>query len=100
MFKPPKKKCDDPKCPFHGRLSLRRQVLDGTVVSDKMNRTVVVMRKYVYRVPKYRRYEWRRSRILAHNPPCINARNGEEVKIASCRPISKNVKFVIVERLG
>lgn len=98
--KPPKKRCEDKKCPFHGRVSIRKQMIEGTVVSAKMQRTVIVLREYVHYVPKYMRYERRRSRIPAHNPPCINAKVGDRVRVASCRPLSKTVKFVVVERLG
>jgi small subunit ribosomal protein S17 len=42
---PPKESCEDPKCPFHGKLSVRGQMMDGVVVSDKMTNTVVVTRK-------------------------------------------------------
>jgi small subunit ribosomal protein S17 len=59
---------------------------------------VVVEREYLHYVPKYMRYERRRSRIHAHNPPCINAKVGDRVKIAECRPISKTVSFVVIEK--
>lgn len=94
---PPTKQCDDPKCPFHGMLSVRGQVLRGTVVSSKMDKTVVVLRTYEKRMPKYERYEKRRSKIHAHNPACINAKEGDKVTIAECRPLSKTKSFVIVE---
>ena len=42
----PQKECNDPKCPFHGTLPVRGQVFSCTVVSDKMENTVVVMRKF------------------------------------------------------
>ena len=38
--------------------------------------------------------------MLAHNPPCIGAVGGDRVTIAECRPISKEVNFVVVEREG
>jgi small subunit ribosomal protein S17 len=57
-----------------------------------------VEREYLHYVPKYMRYERRRSRIHAHNPPCINAKVGDRVKIAECRPISKTVSFVVIEK--
>ncbi len=96
--KPPKGTCDDPLCPFHGTLSVRGRVLEGVVVSAKMTRTVVVRRDYLHYVPKYMRYERRRSHIPAHNPPCIDAKEGDWVKIAECRPISKTVSFVVIEK--
>jgi small subunit ribosomal protein S17 len=99
VLKKPKKTCKDRNCPFHGELPVRGRVLEGTVVSAKMNKTVIVQRDYLHYVPKYKRYERRRSRIPSHNPPCINAKEGDRVKIAECRPISKTVSFVVIERL-
>jgi len=95
----PKKACEDRNCPFHGGLSVRRKFLDGRVVSAKMMKTVTVERDYQQYDPKYMRYEKRRSRILAHSPPCLEVREGDRVKVAECRPISKEVAFVVVEKL-
>jgi small subunit ribosomal protein S17 len=97
--KAPKKSCDDRNCPFHGALSVRRKFMDGKVVSAKMIKTVTVERNFQEYNPKYTRYEKRRSRILAHSPPCLEVREGDRVKIAECRPISKEVAFVVVEKL-
>jgi len=94
----PQKSCDDIYCPFHGSLSVRGKILRGVVASSKMRRTVVVERDISHYVPKYMRYEKRRSRINAHNPPCIDAKEGDNVRIAECRPLSKTVSFVIVEK--
>jgi small subunit ribosomal protein S17 len=98
-FKKPKKSCDDVNCPFHGKLSVRGRVLQGTVATAKMDKTVVVERDYLFYVPKFKRYERRHSRISSHNPPCIDAKEGDKVVIAECRPVSKTVSFVVVERL-
>ena len=99
-FKKPRKTCDDRNCPFHGTLSTRGRVMEGVVVSAKMDKTVVVRRDYLKYVPKFKRYERRHSHIPAHNPPCINIKEGNRVKIAECRPISKTVSFVVVEKVG
>ncbi|MCD1293504.1 30S ribosomal protein S17 [Methanocella sp. CWC-04] len=93
----PQEECADPNCPFHGTLSVRGQLLEGVVVSSKMDKTVVVQREYLKRNIKYDRYEKRRSKIHAHNPPCIDAKEGDKVTIAECRPLSKTKTFVIVE---
>jgi len=98
--KPSKRTCDDPDCPFHGTLSVRGKVLDGVVVSDKMAKTVVVERDYLHPVRKYMRYERRRSHIKAHMPPCMDIKVGDKVKIFECRPLSKSVAFVVVEKIG
>ena len=97
--KTPKKPCDDRNCPFHGHLSVRRKFLDGKVVSAKMTKTVTVERDFLEYVKKYTRYEKRRSRIMAHSPPCLELHEGDKVRIAECRPISKEVAFVVVEKV-
>ena len=95
----PDRACDDPECPFHGSLSIRGRILEGTVISAKMDRTVIVRRDFLKYVPKYKRYERRHSHIPAHNPPCMNAADNSRVRIAECRPISKTVSFVVVEKV-
>lgn len=99
-FKQPKKTCNDPKCPFHGSLSVRGRVLEGVVHSAKMEKTVIVDREYMQFSPKFVRYERRHGHIPSHNPPCIDAKEGDRVKIAECRPLSKTVSFVVVEKIG
>ena len=96
----PKQECNDVKCPFHGRLSLRGRQLTGTVTSTKMRKTAVIEFQTLHFLRKYERYEKRRTRLKVHNPQCINAREGEIVKIMECRPLSKTKNFVIIQKLG
>ncbi len=96
--KVPERECDDVNCPFHGKLPVRGQIIEGVVVSDRAAKTVVVQRTYLKKIWKYERYEPRRSKIHAHNPPCISARVGDTVKIMECRPLSKTKSFVVVEK--
>jgi small subunit ribosomal protein S17 len=95
-----KKTCNDQNCPFHGTLSVRGRALEGFIVSAKMDKTVIVRRDYLNYIPKYKRYERRRSHTPAHNPPCIKAEAGDKVRIAECRPISKTVSFTVIEKSG
>jgi len=99
FFNKPKKTCDDRNCPFHGTLPVRGRIFDGVVVTSRMDKTVVVEREYLQFVPKFVRYERRRNHIPSHNPPCIDAKEGERVRVAECRPLSKTVSFVVVEKL-
>lgn len=92
--------CSDRNCPFHGTLSIRGRTLEGIVISAKMNKTVIVRRDFLKYMPKFKRYQRRRSHIPTHNPPCINVKEDDRVKIAECRPISKTVSFVVVEKIG
>ena len=96
----PTKKCKDEECPFHGRLKCRGKIFTGVVISTKMQKTATVEFERRAFLPKYERYEKRRTRIKAHNPECINARDGDIVKISECRPLSKTKNFVVIENLG
>ncbi len=93
---PPRDVCKDKNCPFHGTLPVRGQVLKGKVVKV-YGKTAVIERELIRFVPKYERYMKKRSKLHAHNPSCINAKPGDFVTIAECRPISKTKSFVIVE---
>jgi small subunit ribosomal protein S17 len=81
-------------------LSLRGNVFTGVVVSDKMQKTVTVEWERRTFIPKYERYEMRRTKVKAHNPPEMSAKEGDMVKIKGCRAISKSKHFVIVENMG
>jgi len=97
---PPKKTCEDRKCPFHGEIKLRGRVLEGTIIAAKMQKTATVEFERKIMIKKYERYAKKRTKIKAHNPDCIKAEEGDMVKIAETRPLSKTVNFVIVENLG
>jgi small subunit ribosomal protein S17 len=93
---PPEKTCDDVNCPFHGNLSVRGRVEEGLVTSTRMHKTIVFQKDFLSLIKKYSRYERRRSKRLAHLPPCIDVKVGDTVKVAECRPLSKNVSSVVV----
>ena len=93
-----KEECIDKNCPQHGTISKRGFKLEGTVVSDKMKKSVVVEINRVRKIQKFKRYEKRRTKIHAHNSSCINAKKGDIVVIRECKPISKTKSFVVVEK--
>lgn len=70
------------------------------MVSDKPRNTVIVASERLQYIPKYERYERRRSRIAAHRPQCIEVKSGNRVRIAECRKISKTKSFVVLERIA
>jgi len=96
----PKEKCNDRNCPFHGSLKVRGRQFKGVVISSKMHNTATIEWTRTEYIPKYGRYEQKRSKIKAHNPKCINAAEGDLVRVIGCRPLSKTKNFVIVEKLG
>lgn len=93
------KTCEDENCPVHGGLKTRGLSIEGVVVSDKMQGTVIVQKESMVKIAKYERYQRRRSRIPAHNPACIKARTGDKVRVRECRRLSKTVNFVITEKV-
>lgn len=95
---PPEKECKDPKCAWHGKIALRGMVFTGVVKSTKSHSTAIVEWGYNKLIPKYESYERRKTRVTAHNPPCIHAREGNKVVVAECRPLSKTKHFVIVSK--
>ncbi len=97
--KQPEKACEDPNCPWHGKLPLRGRVFTGTVVSDGGEKTVIVRWHYNYYISKYERYERRSTSVAAYNPICIKAKKGDIVKIAECRPLSKTKSFAVIEKI-
>ncbi|MCS7118950.1 MAG: 30S ribosomal protein S17 [Archaeoglobaceae archaeon] len=94
--KKPENVCKDERCPFHGTLPIRGQILTGKVVKI-YGKTAVIERELIKYVPKYERYMRKRSKLHAHNPDCIRAKPGDLVRIGECRPISKTKSFVILE---
>lgn len=93
---PPKEKCSDPNCPWHGTIRVRGVILEGVVDKARARGMVVVRHDYLYYDRKYKRYERRSKRIHAHLPDCIKASEGDIVVIGETRPISKTIKFVVL----
>ncbi len=93
---PPRDKCSDPNCPWHGSLRVRGMLVEGVVVRARAKRMVVVRHDYLYYDRKYKRYERRSSKIHAHLPDCIKVSEGDRVVIGETRPLAKTVKFVVL----
>lgn len=92
--------CKDQHCPAHGTVKVHGRIFTATVQSTRASRTAIVAWERRYNVPKYERYERRKTKLNVHNPDCIDAKAGDIVHIIECRPISKTKHFVITEKLG
>jgi len=68
----------------------------GVVTSDKMNQTVTVMIERKIKHPLYGKYIKKSTKIHAHDPE-NKCQQGDVVKIAECRPISKTKSWQVVE---
>jgi small subunit ribosomal protein S17 len=65
------------------------RTLQGVVASDKADKTIKVVVNYQTKHPKYGKYLRRRTTLHAHDEQ-NDAREGDTVEIAECRPLSKN----------
>jgi small subunit ribosomal protein S17 len=74
-------------------------MLDGTVVSDKMDKTVVVRVERLVRDPYYEKYVRRYSRFMAHDET-NGCRVGDKVRIIEHRPLSKRKRWKVQETLA
>lgn len=73
-----------------------KRVLQGTVVSDKMDKSVVVLVERRVMHPVYKKYISRRKKYTAHDE--TNAlKVGDVVRIIESRPISKTKTWVVVQ---
>ena len=72
----------------------RRKQRDGVVVSDKMNKTVVVVVGRLVRHAKYRKYLNRRMRYKAHDEK-NQCRVGDRVRIIENRPLSADKRWAV-----
>ena len=71
-----------------------RRTLSGVVVSDKMDKTVVVQVTRRYRHPRYRKYAQERLRYKAHDEK-NTAKVGDKVKIVETRPLSAQKRWAL-----
>jgi small subunit ribosomal protein S17 len=76
----------------------RRKVREGTVISTKMDKTVVVAIIDAVRHRRYGKTMQRTTRLYAHDET-NDVREGDRVRVAETRPLSKNKHWRVVEIL-
>lgn len=80
------------------RVSLRK-VRVGTVVSDKMDKTVVVLVERRKPHPRYQRYVRSSKRYKAHDEN-NTIKTGDVVEIMETRPLSKEKRWKVIRVLS
>jgi small subunit ribosomal protein S17 len=73
-----------------------QRLLLGRVVSDKMQKTVVVAIERRYPHPVYNKMVTRTKRVKAHDEENA-AKSGDTVRIMETRPLSKDKRWRVVE---
>ena len=72
----------------------KRKTRDGVVVSDKMDKTVVVVVSRLVRHGKYRKYLTQRERYKAHDEK-NQCKVGDRVRIIETRPLSHDKRWSV-----
>ena len=65
---------------------------EGVVISDKMDKTIVVMVERLVQHPKYKKYLRRRTKVKAHDEQ-NRCGVGDRVLIAETRPLSRDKRW-------
>jgi small subunit ribosomal protein S17 len=70
-----------------------RRRMTGVVISDKMQKTVVVEVSRTYRHELYKKVVHSRRRVMAHDE--LGSQTGDLVRIVESRPLSRRKRWVV-----
>jgi small subunit ribosomal protein S17 len=76
----------------------QRKTLVGTVVSDKMDKTVVVEVERLTMDPRFKKYVRRRKRYKAHDEK-RQCKVGDKVMIIESRPLSREKRWRVLKMI-
>ncbi|OGK13433.1 30S ribosomal protein S17 [Candidatus Roizmanbacteria bacterium RIFCSPLOWO2_01_FULL_38_12] len=74
-------------------------IFTGTVVSTRMQKTVVVRVETKFRHPVYHKVITKHKKFMAHND-LPDIKEGDVVTITQTRPLSKQKHFIVVKKLN
>ena len=72
-----------------------KRILEGVVVSDKMDKSIVVKVERYIKHPIYKKFIRRSKKYMAHDENNV-AKEGDKVSILESKPYSKNKKWQII----
>jgi len=93
-------KCNDKNCHIHGNLKVRGKTFEGKVIKKLQKRVTIEFERMIY-VKKYERYKKSKTKIHARLQECMDEKInvGDFIKIKECRPLSKIIHFVVIEKI-
>jgi len=95
-----KVECTDKFCPVHGKdkLRVRGRTFEGEVTKILPGRVTITFERML-KIPKYERYEKRRTKLHARLPSCMkdSVKLGQRIEIGETRPISKIIHCVVTK---
>lgn len=72
-----------------------KRILQGVVVSDKADKTVIVNVERRIMHPLYKKFISRNKRYAAHDAE-NRFKTGDRVRIEECPPVSKSKKYAVI----
>lgn len=92
--------CNDKRCHIHGNLKTRGRIFEGRIIRKFPRRITIEFERMIY-VRKYERYAKAKTKIHARLPICMEDQIniGDVIKIQECRPLSKSIHFVVIEKI-
>lgn len=79
-------------------VSSRGRIFEGTITKKFPTRVVIEFERTVY-VKKYERFYKKKTRIHAHLLKGMNVDVGDYIKVQECRPLSKIIHHVVIEKV-
>jgi small subunit ribosomal protein S17 len=73
----------------------KKRTLQGVVVSNKMDNSIVVQTERFIKHPKYKKFVRKSSKVMAHDADNV-CNIGDKVTIEECKPLSKNKSWTLV----
>ena len=90
--------CKDRLCPKHGdrKLKMRGRTFQGEVIRVLPGRVTIQFERML-KLPKYERYEKRKTKVHARLSDCMSGdvKIGDLIEISETRPISKMIHFIV-----
>lgn len=74
-----------------------KKILEGIVVSDRMDKTIVVLVERIKQHPLYKKRYKVQKKYKAHDPENKH-KVGDKVIIQECRPISKEKRWIVIDK--
>lgn len=78
--------------------ALRGRIFEGTIIKKFPTRVVISFDRTVF-VTKYERFFKKRSKIHARIPTGMQLALGDYVRVQECRPLSKIIHAVVIEKV-
>lgn len=97
MEKKEKKKPEGKEMKFS--VGTRGRTFEGRVIKKFPKRVVIELERRVF-IPKYERFLKKKTKIHARIDEGISTEVGEIVRVRECRPLSKIVHFLVVDKIG